>query len=95
MAALQAGRRTFGASDAVSGDLDSFRDDVLAAKWETIRNVRRVVTGALEVERAAKNIGSSLEASPMVYVSDKKIFATLFDVDLAEVCITSNAMVTD
>ena len=47
------------------------------------------------VERAAKRIGSSLEASPLVYVSDKATFATLFDIDLAEVCITSNAMVTD
>jgi isoleucyl-tRNA synthetase len=76
-------------------DFDAFRDDALAAKWETIRNVRRVVTGALELERAAKNIGSSLEASPLAYVSDKAIFNTLFDVDLAEVCITSNAMVTN
>jgi len=67
-----------------------FRDARLAAKWETIRNVRRVVTGALELERASKNIGSSLEASPLVYVSDRNILATLFDVDLAEVCITSN-----
>ena len=70
-------------------------DDALAAKWETIRDVRRVVTGALELERAAKNIGSSLEASPLVYVSDTNIFNTLFDVDLAEVCITSNAMATN
>jgi len=75
--------------------LDAFRDEKLAAKWETIRNVRRVVTGALEVERAAKRIGSSLEASPLVYVSDRQIFATLFDLDLAEVCITSNAMVSN
>ena len=75
--------------------LEAFRDERLAAKWEIIRNVRRVVTGALELERAAKNIGSSLEASPLVYVSDKAIFNTLFDVDLAEVCITSNAMVTN
>jgi isoleucyl-tRNA synthetase len=74
---------------------DQFRDDALAAKWETIRDVRRVVTGALELERAAKNIGSSLEASPLVYVSDRNIFNTLFDVDLAEVCITSNAMATN
>jgi isoleucyl-tRNA synthetase len=66
------------------------RNDALAAKWETIRNVRRVVTGALEVERAAKRIGSSLEASPLIYVSDKAILSTLFDIDLAEVCITSN-----
>jgi isoleucyl-tRNA synthetase len=70
--------------------LEDFRDDALAAKWEIIRDVRRVVTGALEVERAAKRIGSSLEASPIIYVSDKAILATLFDVDLAEVCITSN-----
>src|SRR5882724_1870934 len=74
---------------------EAFRDDALATKWETIRNVRRVVTGALEVARAAKNIGSSLEASPLIYVSDKKIFDTLFDIDLAEVSITSNAMVTN
>jgi isoleucyl-tRNA synthetase len=70
--------------------LEKLRDDKLAAKWEIIRNVRRVVTGALELERAAKNIGSSLEASPVIYVSDRDMLATLFDVDLAEVCITSN-----
>jgi isoleucyl-tRNA synthetase len=75
--------------------LEAFRDNALAAKWEIIRDVRRAVTGALELERAAKRIGSSLEASPLVYVTDKTIFATLFDVDLAEVCITSNAMVTN
>jgi isoleucyl-tRNA synthetase len=69
---------------------DDFRDDALAAKWETIRAVRSVVTGALELERAAKRIGSSLEASPIVYVADRAMLATLFDVDLAEVCITSN-----
>jgi isoleucyl-tRNA synthetase len=74
---------------------EKFRDERLAAKWEIIRAIRRVVTGALEVERAAKNIGSSLEASPLVYVSDRKIFETLFDIDLAEVCITSNAMATN
>ena len=71
-------------------EFDAFRDDALAAKWETIRDVRRVVTGALELERAAKNIGSSLEASPVIYVADREMLATLFDVDLAEVCITSN-----
>jgi isoleucyl-tRNA synthetase len=70
--------------------LGVFRDEALAAKWEIIRTIRRVVTGALEVERAAKRIGSSLEASPIVYVSDKALLGTLFDVDLAEVCITSN-----
>ena len=67
-----------------------FKDEALATKWETIRDVRRVVTGALEVERAAKKIGSSLEASPVIYVADRALIATLFDIDLAEVCITSS-----
>src|SRR6202012_5531886 len=76
-------------------NLAGYRDDALAAKWETIRDVRRVVTGALELERAAKRIGSSLEASPLIYVADKAAFAMLFDIDVAEVCITSNAMVSN
>lgn len=68
----------------------NYGDSALDAKWEIIRRVRRVVTGALELERAAKNIGSSLEASPVIYVADRDMLATLFDVDLAEICITSN-----
>ena len=47
-----------------------WRDDKLAAKWQKVRRVRRVVTGALEIERAAKTIGSSLEASPIVHITD-------------------------
>jgi isoleucyl-tRNA synthetase len=76
-------------------NLGALRDDKLAKKWETVRDVRRVVTGALELERAAKRIGASLEASPLVYVTDTSIFGTLADVDLAEICITSNAMLTN
>ncbi len=75
--------------------LERYRADALAQKWETVRKVRRVVTGALEIERAAKNIGSSLEASPVVYVADRKLLSILFDIDLAEICITSNAEVQE
>jgi isoleucyl-tRNA synthetase len=50
-----------------------------------------VVTGAIEIERAGKRIGSSLEADPFVYVSDPDLFASLVDVDLAEIAITSAA----
>jgi isoleucyl-tRNA synthetase len=67
----------------------SWRDDALDAKWELIRRVRRVVTGALEVARAEKKIGSSLEAAPEVYVGDAQLAAALDGVDFAEVCITS------
>jgi isoleucyl-tRNA synthetase len=69
----------------------SWRDDALAEKWRKVRNVRRVVTGALEIERAAKRIGSSLEAAPVVYVSDADLFTALLDIDLAEISITSGA----
>ena len=63
----------------------NWRDDALAEKWRKVRTVRRVVTGALEVERANKRIGSSLEAAPIVYVSDRDLFAALVEIDLAEV----------
>ncbi|WP_346295647.1 isoleucine--tRNA ligase [Rhodopseudomonas sp. P1] len=73
-------------------DLGQYRDEALEKKWRVIRAIRKVVTGALEVERAAKRIGSSLEASPMIYLPEA-FMADLFDVDWAEICITSNAMV--
>ncbi len=69
---------------------DEWRDDALAAKWEKIRDVRSVVTGALEIERANKSIGSSLEAAPKVYVArDAGEVEALMANDFAEVCITS------
>jgi isoleucyl-tRNA synthetase len=72
-----------------------YRNDALAEKWRKVREVRRAITGALELERAAKRIGSSLEAAPIVYVSDVDLFAALVDVDLAEVSITSAATLVE
>ncbi|MFA6206264.1 MAG: class I tRNA ligase family protein, partial [Methylocystis sp.] len=69
---------------------DAWRDDALAAKWEKIRKIRSVVTGALEIERAQKRIGSSLEAAPTVYVEDESLLAALDGVDFAEICIASD-----
>ncbi len=66
-----------------------WRDEDLARKWETIRQLRSVVTGAIEVARAAKSIGSSLEAAPRVYLSTPEQADALVGVDFAEVCITS------
>jgi isoleucyl-tRNA synthetase len=69
--------------------LAKHRHDALDEKWAQVRTVRRVVTGALEVERAAKRMGSSLEAAPVVYVNNTALLAALKGVDLAEACITS------
>ena len=71
--------------------LGAWRNDALAEKWRKIRTVRRVITGALEIERAQKRIGASLEAAPVVYVDDPELLSALLDVDLAEVSITSAA----
>jgi isoleucyl-tRNA synthetase len=66
----------------------------LAAKWVKIRDVRRVVTGAIEIERQEKNIGASLEAAPVVYVADKALRNELASIDFADACITSAIEVT-
>ncbi len=70
-----------------------WRDDALAAKWEKIRRVRSVVTGALEIERGQKRIGSSLEAAPAVHIADPDLRAAVTATDFAEVCITSDIAV--
>jgi isoleucyl-tRNA synthetase len=66
----------------------------LAAKWDGIRAARRVVTGALEIQRTAKVIGASLEAAPVVHVADTAILAALKSVDFADLTITSAIQVT-
>ena len=68
---------------------ENWRNAPLEQKWRSVRQVRRVVTGALELERAAKRIGSSLEAAPQVYVDDAALLTAIDGVDLAEVFITS------
>ncbi|MEO0607759.1 MAG: class I tRNA ligase family protein, partial [Pseudomonadota bacterium] len=71
-----------------------WKDDALAARWEKIFRVRRVVTGAIEVERREKRIGSSLEAAPTVYVTDADLLAA-YEGEVAEdIFITSQAVLT-
>jgi isoleucyl-tRNA synthetase len=72
-----------------------WRNEALAEKWKKVRDVRRVVTGALELERADKRIGSSLEAAPIVHVTDPVLKEAVDGLDFAEICITSDISVTD
>lgn len=72
----------------------SWRDDELAAKWAKIKTVRRVITGALEIERREKRIGSSLEAHPTVHVTDPELMAALEGKDMADIAITSQLTLT-
>ncbi len=71
----------------------AWRDEALAEKWRKIRQVRRVVTGALELARADKKIGASLEAAPIIHIADPALAAALAGVDMAEVAITSGITV--
>jgi isoleucyl-tRNA synthetase len=73
----------------------AWRNDALAEKWRKLRAIRRVVTGALEIERAHKRIGSALEANPIIHVADPELFAAAVDVDLAELSITSGAVLVE
>jgi isoleucyl-tRNA synthetase len=66
----------------------AWHDPALGERFEALRKVRSVVTGALEVERAAKRIGSSLQAAVEIFVPER-LLPMLRDVDLAELCITS------
>jgi isoleucyl-tRNA synthetase len=66
----------------------SWHDPALGARWAELRDIRRVATGALELERGAKRIGSSLQAALDLHVPAETA-ALLHGVDLAELCITS------
>jgi isoleucyl-tRNA synthetase len=71
---------------------DAWRDEALAARWGKLRDLRRVMTSALEIERTAKTIGSSLQAHIAVYTTVDNA-ALLSSVDVAELAITSAATI--
>src|SRR5262249_54926352 len=50
------------------------------------------VTGAIELERAAKKIGASLQAHPTLYAPENML-KTIADVPMEEVCIVSKITV--
>jgi isoleucyl-tRNA synthetase len=72
-----------------------WRDDELAARSEVVRSVRRVVTGALEEQRTAKVIGSSLEAAPTVYLSAELAKVITNRDTFADLCITSQITIAE
>ncbi len=69
---------------------ENWANGEMEAKWAKIRTVRKVITGALELERKDKNIGSSLEAAPKVFVADTGLYVALHGQDMAEISITSD-----
>jgi isoleucyl-tRNA synthetase len=87
--------------DSLSVHLEQFpqippnwRNPALERKWRKVKDVRRVVTGAMEIARAGKLIGASLEAVPIVHLSDSSLQADISGVDLAEIAIASDLVIT-
>ena len=66
----------------------SWLDPALGERWAERRDLRRVVTGAIEVERGAKRLGSSLQAAVEVFAPERLV-DLVRGIDLAELCITS------
>ncbi|MBI1273361.1 MAG: isoleucine--tRNA ligase [Alphaproteobacteria bacterium] len=71
----------------------AWRDDALAKKWETVRAARRVVTGAMELARNERKIGSSLQAHPTVYV-DAATAGILKSMYFTTLCIASDLTIS-
>ena len=66
-----------------------FKNDKINFKWNIIKDIRRVVTGAIEKKRADKIIGSSLETHLKIYLSDD-LKKQVSDIEFDEIAIASS-----
>ena len=71
--------------------LPSYMYEKLFEKWEKFKIIRKVVNAAIEVKRANKDVGSSLEADVEIYLKEDYL-KIIKDFDLAENFITSKAV---
>ena len=71
----------------------SWRDEALALRWAEIRDIRRVITGALERARSDGAIGSSLQAAPVLHLAEDKSWL-LGQAEWAELAIVSGLTVS-
>ena len=71
----------------------AWNDEALAKRWDTVKEIRSAVLGAIEPKRTDKTLGSSLEAHPQIFLNADTAKA-VDGVDFAEVCITSQATVS-
>ena len=70
-----------------------WKNNDVKEKIERLLDVRRVVTGAIEVKRRDKVIRSSLEAKPIVYIEDKNLKDLVDSVAFDDFVITSDLAV--
>jgi isoleucyl-tRNA synthetase len=70
-----------------------WRDEALGLRWAEIRDIRRVITGALERARSDGTIGSSLQAAPVLHLAQDKA-GLLGQAEWAELAIVSGLTVS-
>ena len=68
---------------------NEYEDNQLNEKWNLIKNIRKVATGAIEKIREEKIIRSSLEAHLDIFIS-KESFDKVNEVMFDEIAITSS-----
>ena len=64
----------------------------LETKWTELIKIREICNSSIEIKRASKEIGSSLEANLIINLNEK-ITNLVQDVDFSELCITSDAKI--
>ena len=58
--------------------------------WNFYKKLKRLINGAIELERKNKTIGSSLEASVVLYINDDKKFNLVNSKTVEQVAIISS-----
>jgi len=66
-----------------------YKNYKISETWIILKQIRKVVTGALEKKRAEKIIGSSLESHIDIFV-EKSLLEIIKNYPLDEICITSS-----
>jgi len=69
-----------------------WHDEELSSKWLELIKIREICNSSIELKRANKEIGSSLEANLIINLNDKLIEITK-GIDFSELCITSSAKI--
>ena len=68
---------------------EQWSDKELNTKWLKIKEIRKTINEAIEIERLAKTIGSSLEAEILFYSPDVDLIKQLSHINFSEIAIVS------
>ena len=70
----------------------NWKNEDLETKWSQLIKIRDKCNSSIEIKRASKEIGSSLEVNLTINLNDK-LMGIAKEVDFSELCITSAAKI--